>query len=91
MTDLAIVNIGTVISGDYENPLVAGADTILASDGVITAVGRRHRGRSGNHCGPRPDRFPLPRRPRGLHSPAENGGLSGELCPWGYHQRRLAR
>ncbi|RZL68963.1 MAG: amidohydrolase, partial [Rhodococcus sp. (in: high G+C Gram-positive bacteria)] len=41
MTDLAIVNIGTVISGDYENPLVAGADTILASDGVITAVGRR--------------------------------------------------
>ena len=35
---IAIVNIGSIVTGDLENPLVAG-DTILIADGRIVAVG----------------------------------------------------
>ncbi|KIQ08022.1 amidohydrolase [Rhodococcus sp. MEB064] len=39
MSDIAIVNVGTILSGDFESPLVTGADTILVSDGMIEAIG----------------------------------------------------
>ena len=41
MTTLAVVNIGTLLSGDLERPLLAEADTIVCRDGVIAAIGRR--------------------------------------------------
>jgi len=39
MTSIAIVGAGTILSGDHENSYVRGADTVLATDGVITALG----------------------------------------------------
>lgn len=38
---LAVVGAGTVLSGDIDGPVLDGVDTILAEDGVITAVGTR--------------------------------------------------
>lgn len=40
-TGIAVVGAGAVLSGDHRAPLVDGADTVVASGGVITAVGRR--------------------------------------------------
>jgi enamidase len=39
VSTLAVVNAGTVLSGDLADPVVDGADTVLCADGVITAVG----------------------------------------------------
>ncbi|MEU6661970.1 amidohydrolase family protein [Streptomyces sp. NPDC046821] len=41
MSRLAIVGAATVLSGDYENPVIADADTVVSEDGLIVAVGRR--------------------------------------------------
>jgi enamidase len=41
VTSIAIVGGGTVVSGDYRQPVIADADTVLAVDGLITAVGRQ--------------------------------------------------
>lgn len=38
---IAVVGANIVLSGDHREPIVAGADTVVATDGVITAVGRR--------------------------------------------------
>ena len=35
---VALVNIGTIVTGDWREPLVSG-DTILTDDNVITRVG----------------------------------------------------
>uniref|UniRef100_A0AAU2JPJ9 Amidohydrolase family protein n=1 Tax=Streptomyces sp. NBC_00049 TaxID=2903617 RepID=A0AAU2JPJ9_9ACTN len=40
MGTLAVVNAGTLVSGDLATPLIADADTVLVADGIITAVGR---------------------------------------------------
>lgn len=40
MSDLAIVNVGTLVSGDLAQPLLP-ADTLVVRDGRIAAVGRR--------------------------------------------------
>lgn len=40
---LAIVGVGAVFSGDFETPVLDGVDTLVARDGVITAVGRRQQ------------------------------------------------
>lgn len=37
---IAITNLGTIVSGDIDHPLLDG-DTILVEDGRIKAVGRR--------------------------------------------------
>jgi len=39
---LAIINAGTILSGDHAAPVVEGADTVLTQDGRITAVGRQN-------------------------------------------------
>ena len=39
MSTLALTNAGTILSGDFTAPVIAGADTVLAEDGLITAVG----------------------------------------------------
>ncbi|WP_432047177.1 amidohydrolase family protein [Streptomyces asiaticus] len=41
MTTLAVVDAGTVLSGDHRTPLIADADTVVSEDGTIVAVGRR--------------------------------------------------
>jgi enamidase len=41
MTALAVVGAGTVLSGEIDAPVVAGADTVVSEDGVVTAVGRQ--------------------------------------------------
>ena len=38
---IAVVGANILLSGDHREPIVAGADTVVATDGVITAVGRR--------------------------------------------------
>ena len=40
MTKLAVTGAGTILSGDHLKPVVLEADTVLAEDGIITAVGR---------------------------------------------------
>ncbi|MFF1465141.1 amidohydrolase family protein [Streptomyces sp. NPDC058330] len=40
MGTLAVVDAGTLVSGDLTHPLIEAADTVLCADGVITAVGR---------------------------------------------------
>lgn len=37
---LAVTNIGTLLSGDLDAPLVPGADTVVCADGRISRVGR---------------------------------------------------
>src|SRR3954468_7806570 len=39
MPALAITNIATILSGDLDNPIVDGADTVICHNGVITAIG----------------------------------------------------
>ncbi|MGO1563042.1 MAG: amidohydrolase family protein [Actinomycetaceae bacterium] len=41
MTTLAVTGAGTVFSGDLDAPVLDGVDTVVATDGTITAVGRR--------------------------------------------------
>lgn len=38
---LAVVGAGSVLSGDIDRPMLDGVDTLVATDGVITAVGTR--------------------------------------------------
>ena len=84
MSDLLIKNVGLMLSGDVENP-VLDADSIVVKGGLIAEVGRSlQRAFGGEGCGrggfgdlPRPDRFPLPCGLGGLHASPEDGGLSG--------------
>lgn len=39
--DIAVVGAGCIVSGDFEGPVVDGADTVVSRGGVISAVGRR--------------------------------------------------
>lgn len=39
MTVIAVVGIGTLLSGNYEAPVISGADTVIGADGVITHIG----------------------------------------------------
>lgn len=41
MSSLAVVGAGAVFSGDIEQPLLNGVDTLVSTDGIITAVGTR--------------------------------------------------
>ncbi len=41
MSTLAITNAAVVLSGDYQDPVVSGADTVITAGGVIVAVGAR--------------------------------------------------
>lgn len=41
MSTLAIVGAGTVFSGDIDHPVLDGVDTVIATGGIITAVGAR--------------------------------------------------
>ena len=38
---IAVVGAGTILSGDWEVPVIEGADTVIARNGLITAVGRQ--------------------------------------------------
>ena len=38
MTTLAVVGAGTVLSGAIDAPVVAGADTVVSEDGLITRM-----------------------------------------------------
>ena len=40
MATLAITNAGTVLSGNYREPLINDVDTVITDDGLITAVGK---------------------------------------------------
>jgi len=42
MSTLAVVNAGTVLSGSLDAPVLAGVDTLVCTDGVITALGALH-------------------------------------------------
>lgn len=37
---LAVVGASTVLSGDWQSPIILGADTVISRNGVISAVGR---------------------------------------------------
>lgn len=39
---LAITNIGWILSGKVDSPILEGADTIICVDGVIKSIGWRH-------------------------------------------------
>jgi enamidase len=41
VSTLAVVNIGTLLSGELDRPLIPDADTILCRDGLIAAIGPR--------------------------------------------------
>jgi enamidase len=41
VSTLAVTNAGTVLSGDFEMPILSDVDTVLAENGIITAVGLR--------------------------------------------------
>jgi enamidase len=41
VTTLAVTGAGTVFSGDLDAPVLDGVDTVVTTDGTITAVGRR--------------------------------------------------
>lgn len=41
MSTLAVIGAGTVFSGDIAHPVLEGIDTVIAHDGLITAVGTR--------------------------------------------------
>jgi enamidase len=38
---IAVVGAGTILSGDWQSPIIKDADTVITRDGIITAVGRR--------------------------------------------------
>lgn len=40
--DLAVVGAGTILSGDFQAPLIADADTVISHGGVISAIGKAH-------------------------------------------------
>jgi len=82
---LVIRNIGLMLSGALEKPILD-ADTIVAENGKITAIGRfkdldtdgattigRHHDRrcQWHHARPRPDRQPRPSRRRRLDAAAK--------------------
>ena len=102
MTSLAIVGAGTVLTGDFRDPVNHDADTIVVRDrALISKVGRREDlqaeladvdtdcGRRRSHPGTRPDRLALPCRPRRLHAASEDSGLPRQPRPWRHHARRL--
>jgi enamidase len=41
MTTLAIMNAGTLLSGDLERPIIPAADTVICRQGLIAAIGSR--------------------------------------------------
>jgi enamidase len=41
MNTVCIINIGSMMSGDLASPLISGADTLLAENGIITRIGKR--------------------------------------------------
>ena len=41
MSSIAVVRAGTILSGDYKNPVIDNADTVLAVDGKITHIGTK--------------------------------------------------
>jgi enamidase len=41
VTRLAVTGAGTILSGDINVPIIEGADTVLAQDGIITSIGPR--------------------------------------------------
>lgn len=40
MSRLVVTNIGRLLSGDWQSPIIEDADTVVCDDGLITAVGR---------------------------------------------------
>ena len=38
---LVVTGAATILSGDHENPLVDGSDTVVCDDGIITAIGSK--------------------------------------------------
>lgn len=43
MPMLAIVNAGTILSGDLDHPIISNADTIICRDGTIARIGAHNR------------------------------------------------
>jgi enamidase len=41
MSTLAVIGAGTVFSGDIDHPVLESVDTVISTDGIITAVGAR--------------------------------------------------
>ena len=85
MMRVAIVNIGTIVSGDLADPFADG-DTIVTEDDRILTVGARRRAEveacdvvidaDGTTAIPGPDRFARAHHVRRLHAAPEDGRLS---------------
>ena len=97
---LVIKNIGTLLSGALEQPILD-ADTIVAVDGRISRgrQGQGHRRRAGGRGGrrqghdrgARPDRQPRPSGVRRLDAAPEPAGLDRQLPSWRRHHDDLGR
>ena len=99
-TKLVIRNIGLLLSGALEKPILD-ADTIVAENGRITAIGKaqgrrhrrrhHHRRRHGHHRRPRPDRQPCASGRRRLDAAAEPDRLDRQLPARRRHHHDLGR
>ncbi len=99
-TKLVIRNIGLLLSGALEKPILD-ADTIVAVNGRITAIGRAKDvdtegattvdRRQRHHGGAGPDRQPCPSRRRRLDAAAEPDRLDRQLSAWRRHHHDLGR
>ena len=97
---LVIRNIGLLLSGALEKPILD-ADTIVAENGKITAIGRFKDvdtegattvvDANGTHRCPGPDRQPRPSGRRRLDAAAEPDRLDRQLSPWRGHHHDLGR
>ena len=88
---VAIVNLGTIVSGDWRAPFVAGRHRSSPTAAALPCVGTAAAAevescRRGDRCrrhdrDPRPDRFPRPHHLRRLHAaPAHGGIISKAIC-----------
>ena len=87
----AIINLETIVSGDWRAPFAEG-DAILCEDGRISAIGAAGDldidaadvviDAGGATAAPRFHRQPCAHHLRRLHAPAEDGGLSRKLPAW---------
>ena len=97
---LVIRNIGLLLSGAMEKPILD-ADTIVAENGKITAIGRAKDidtegattivDANGTTRRARPDRQPRPSRRRRLDAAAKPDQLDRQLPAWRRHHHDLGR
>ena len=99
-TKLVIRNIGLLLSGALEKPILD-ADTIVAENGRITAIGRAKDvdtegattviDADGHHGGARPDRQPCASRRRRLDAAAKPDRLDRQLSARRRHHHDFGR